>query len=76
MTQEFKSNGETIVLTLDLVNVENNYTHFFTVTFQDGESDEVAISINRHNNLSEWLLDNCDIEPTEENIELFKKMLA
>lgn len=74
--QEFE-NG-TITLTLNkVVDTTSNhaYTHFFTIDFDGEEADDVAINMNNKNNIAKWLEDNCDIEGTIENVELFNNLL-
>ncbi len=75
-TQIFNNGTVTLELT-KVVDTKSDYTttHFFTVIFDDGDSDEVGININNSNNIAKWLEDNCDIEGTNENIELFNNLL-
>ncbi len=74
-TQTF-NNGTTLELT-KIVDTKSDYTptHFITVLFDDGDTDEVGININNSNNIAKWLENNCDIEGTENNVELFKNLI-
>ena len=75
-TQTFDNGSVTLELT-KVVDTKSDYTptHFFTVKFDDGDTDEVGINMNNKNNLGKWLQDNCDIENTIENIDLFNNLL-
>jgi hypothetical protein len=75
-TQIFE-NG-TRILTLNKVvdtTSKYTYTHFFTIEFVGIETDEVAINMNNKNDIASWLEDNCDIQGTDENVELFNNLL-
>jgi len=74
-TQKFSCG--TILKLTKVIDTKSDYTttHFFTVIFDDGETDDIGININNYNNLAKWLEGNCDIEGTDENIELFKNLL-
>ena len=75
-TQKF--NNGTRTLTLKKVvdtDSKTGYTHFFEIDFDNESTDNVSINMNQNNNLGEWLEDNCDIEPSKENIELLNNMI-
>jgi hypothetical protein len=70
-------NGTRILTLTKVVDTKSDYTytHFFTIEFDGEDTDDVAINMNINNNLSRWLQDNCDIEGTVDNVELFKTIL-
>jgi hypothetical protein len=70
-----KFENETRILTLTKVVESSNHTHFFTIEI-DGDIDTVAFNANTDKNkIKNWLQDNCDVEGTTENIELFLTFL-
>ena len=52
-------------------------THIFEITFEDGEKDEVGFNIHTSKHrVAAWLQENCDIDGTSENVDLFLTFLA
>lgn len=76
-TIEFE-NGTRILTLTKIVETKNDYTytHFFTIEIE-GDIDTVSFNANTDKNkIKNWLQDNCDIEGTIENIELFLTFLS
>lgn len=75
-TLTFENGTRTLTLTKVVDTTSDyTYTHFFTIDFDGEDSDDVAINVNNKNNIASWLEDNCDIQGTDENVELFKTLL-
>lgn len=72
------ANFDGTTLTLIKTNESSDYlsTHLFEVKWSDGESDEVGIRYpEQADEVGKWLVDNCDIENTAENIKLLKSII-
>lgn len=75
-TQKFENGTRTLTLNKVVDTTSDcTYTHFFTIDFDGEDTDDVAINMNNKNDIARWLEDNCDIEGTSENVELFNNLL-
>ena len=76
-TKKFENGTRTLTLNKVVDTTSHSgYTHFFTVDFDGEDTDNVAINMNQENDLGDWLQDNCDIEGTSDNIEIFQTLLS
>ena len=75
-TQKFDNGNELTLIEVIDNKQDYKYTHRLEIRFDgDDNADVVAININNSNNIAKWLEDNCDIDGTIENVELFNNLL-
>lgn len=74
MNAIFENGTRTITLIEKSESATATYTHKIEISI-DGDIDIVTIDMKRNNNIQNWLQDNCDIEGTKDNCDLFLTLI-